>query len=312
MKVAKSLSLCYLLSIVQASVTTTQPDIENDRRWFLLQKRRDELGVVRAFTIFRKNGFEPILIKGWAAGLAYPDDKPRQFTDIDLAVSALDYERARLVLLSSDFADTDIDLHKELRQLDTLSWDDLFANSRLVELDGTRVRVLRPEDHLRILCVHWLTDGGANEDRLRDIYYAVKNRPADFDWERCLDVVGPNRRRWVLCVICLANKYLGLPLDDLPFADEASRIPKWVIKRVEKEWRDPVHLMPLISFVNDGKQFFRQLKKRVPPSPIRATVEMEGKIDGSLRFFYQIGCFAKRLPAFFRAAAGYIRSRFKR
>ena len=297
---------------MQVSEKLTQPDLENDRRWFLLQKRRDELEIERAISIFRANGIEPVLIKGWAAGLSYPDDEPRQFTDIDLAVPASDYERARLLWASGVFNSITIDLHNELRQLDTLPWNDLFANSRLVKLDGIEIRVLRPEDHLRILCVHWLTDGGANKDRLRDIYYAVKNRPADFDWERCLDVVGPNRRRWALCVIGLANKYFELPLNDLPFADEAKQIPKWLIKRVEKEWRDPVHLLPLISFLHDRKQFFRQLKKRVPPSPIRATVEMEGSLDGNMRFYYQVGCFAKRLPAFFRGAAGYVRSCFGR
>lgn len=297
---------------MQSTSTAEAEILENDRRWYLLQKRRDELEIEQAFSIFRANGIEPVLIKGWAAGLSYPDDEPRQFTDIDLTVSASDYERARLILLLGELSGVNIDLHNEFRLLDTLSWDDLFANSRLVKLEGTEIRVLRPEDHLRILCVHWLTDGGANKDRLRDIYYAVANRPSDFDWDRCLDVVGPNRRRWVLYVIGLAGKYFNLPLDDLPFADEAGRIPKWVIKRVEKEWRDPVHLLPLLSFVHDRKQFFRQLRKRVPPNPIRATVEMEGNLDGNMRFYYQVGCFAKRLPAFFRGAAAYVRSRFKR
>lgn len=300
------------LIIVQALLNLTESDPENDRRWLLLQKRRDELEIERVFTGFRANGIEPVLIKGWAAGLNYPDGEPRQFTDIDLAVSTVDHERARVLWASDVFSPITIDLHNELRQLDTVPWGDLFANSRLVNLDDTQIHILRPEDHLRILCVHWLTDGGANKDRLRDIYYAVKNRPADFDWGRCLDVVGSNRRRWVLCVIGLAGKYFDLQLDDLSFADEARRIPKWIIKRVEREWVDPVHLLPLISFVNDRKQFFRQLRKRVPPSPIRATIEMEGNLDGNMRFYYQAGCFAKRLPAFFRGAAGYVRSRFKR
>jgi hypothetical protein len=283
----------------------------NDFRWHLIQKRRYEVQIEKAVSFLRANGIEPILIKGWAAGLSYPEGEPRQFTDIDLAVSASDYERARLLLISGELTGINVDLHNELRHLDTLPWDDLFANSQLVDLDDRPIRILRPEDHLRLLCVHWLTDGGVNRDRLRDIYYAIKNRPVDFDWSRCLESVSSNRRRWVLCVIGLTNRYFDLPLDGLAFADEARQLPKWLIKRVEKEWQDPVHLLPLISFVHDPKQFFRQLKKRVPPSPIRATVEMEGDLDGSMRFYYQVGCFVKRLPSFFRAVTQNIRSRLK-
>src|SRR5690348_8683732 len=134
----------------------------NDFRWHLIQKRRYEVQIEKAVSFLRANGIEPILIKGWAAGLSYPEGEPRQFTDIDLAVSASDYERARLLLISGKLTGVNVDLHNELRHLDTLPWDDLFANSQLVNLDDTPIRILRPEDHLRLLCVHWLTDGGVN------------------------------------------------------------------------------------------------------------------------------------------------------
>jgi hypothetical protein len=282
---------------------------ENDRRWYLLQNRQHELQIEKAVSLFRTKNIETILIKGWAAGLFYPSGEPRHFTDIDLAVSASDFERARLLVYSGEITGVSIDLHSELRYLDTLPWNDLFSNSRLVDLNSVPIRILRPEDHLRLLCVHWLVDGGVNKERLRDIYYAVINRPSDFDWARCLDTVSANRREWVLCVLGLTNKYFDLPLDGLPFADEARRIPEWVVRRVEKEWKDPVHLLPLLSVTRDSKQFLRQLRKRFPPSPIRAMVEMEGKINGPL-FYYQIGCFVKRVPSFVRSLSRYLLSFF--
>lgn len=152
----------------------------------------------------------------------------------------------------------------------------------------TEVRLLRPEDHLRILCVHWLTDGGANRERLWDIYYAVENRPVNFDWDRCLKSVDKRRRKWVVCAIGLAHLYFGLRVEDTPLATEAKLIPEWVIKAVEKEWADEIRLRRLHDCLYDRKEFFRQLKKRFPPNAIQATVLTGGEFDDKPRTFYQI------------------------
>ena len=248
-----------------------------------------------AFTAFREHNLEPILIKGWAIARLYPTNIFRPYSDIDLAFSSRDIESATQVRITNEFKGLVLDIHKELKHLDTLLWSDLYQNSKLVNLNGLSIRVLSDEDHLRVLAVHWLIDGAGSRDRLWDIYFAVANRPPDFDWNKCLSVVSSNRRRWIIYTIGLASKYLGLKIDDLPFADEAKKLPEWLPKAVEREWKSEVKLQPLARFTRHPREFFAQVKKRLPPNPIHATVDMEGNFDAITRIHYQIGTIFKRV-----------------
>jgi hypothetical protein len=260
----------------------------------------------KAWMRFENAGFKPILIKGWAAAQFYTDPIKRRYNDIDLIIEPDKYDEA-MEFLASFNENTAIDLHKGARQLDSLSYESLYANSQTIKCGKTEVRVLRPEDHLRVLCVHWLADGGAYKIRLWDIYYAVKNRPADFDWERCLNEISSTRRKWIVCTIGLACKYLGLNVEDTPVADEVKDIPQWLIKTVEKEWKSDVKLVPLHHFLHDKKKLFRQIKKRIPPNTIQATINMEGEFDNRPRIFYQIGdIFFRFTPSVKRIAKSLI------
>lgn len=281
----------------------------NDLRWNLLQAKALELRVARAFALFNNLGIQAILIKGWAIARLYPADKPRVTTDIDLAVSAKDYDAASHIADSADAQRLAIDLHRELRHLDTVEWTDLLDNSLTIYLDGVPIRVLRPEDHLRVLCVHWLTDGGEFKERLWDIVYLIQSRPSDFDWDRCLNVVSPVRRRWLLCTLGLAHRYIGLDLDGTPIVNETRNLPAWLIRAVERAWASSVRLRPLHSSLNDRKVLIQQIVKRLRPNPIQATIDMEGSFDAKTRVFYQIGSILKRFGPSLRRISGSIWSR---
>ena len=227
----------------------------------MLQTAIESSSIRSAFELFRSNGVEPVLIKGWAAGRFYPKGTSRPTSDVDLAVAAADFANADRLARSSKTGGLVIDLHRELRHLDTCSWQDLFANSHLVDLDGEQIRVLRPEDHLRVLAVHWLTDGGWFRDRLWDIYYAIENRPADFDWGRCLDSVSPIRRRWIICVIGLTHKYFGLDIDDLPFAEEARDLPTLVNQGSRAGMGERRTLAAVVSVYQGSRRIFETGEK---------------------------------------------------
>ncbi len=180
----------------------------DDKRWQVLQTALHEKQLEQAFELFRGAGLEPILIKGWAAVRHYPDSEKRVPGDIDLCVDPARFEEA-FEILKNDRSALPVDLHKGLRHLDTLPYAELEARSKLVRLGASDIRVLSDEDHLRVLCVHWLNDGGAYRQKLKDIHFAVENRAEDFAWGRCLNVVSERRRRWIACAILLSHKYLG-------------------------------------------------------------------------------------------------------
>jgi Uncharacterised nucleotidyltransferase len=268
---------------------------QNDRRWLILRAKIHEENIKTAFEKFRAEGIEPILIKGWAAAQNYPEKHQRYYSDIDLCVSTEFHFQALQLLKDEKVRSLNIDLHLGLRHLDTIDWNNLFENSRLVNIDKTAVRILRPEDHLRVLCIHWLNDGGAYKEKLLDIYYAINNRPADFDWDRCLSVVSENRRDWILKTIGLTHKYFNLDISNLPIELEEVKSPKWLIETIEKEWSSKIRLKPIHTFLKDKKQFWEQIKKRIPPNSLQATIELNGKFDNKPRTFYQIGSVFVRL-----------------
>ena len=254
----------------------------------MLQLRLFEKRIIEAFTFLRQYNIEPILIKGWAAAQLYPEPHQREFCDIDLIVAPQNYPNA--VKYLKDYSENYlIDLHEGAMPLDSLSFENLYKNSNILSCQGTKIRVLCAEDHLRFLCVHWLLDGGEHKNRLWDIYYAVENRPNDFDWDRCLNVVDEKRKKWIIYTIILAHKYFGLNLEDTPLADKTDDVPEWIVKTVEKEWESEIKSILLVHCLNDRKKFLQQFRRRMSPNPIKATVDLEGDLDSRLRILYQIG-----------------------
>jgi hypothetical protein len=280
-------------------------------QWNALQSKAQEARLASAFDVARRAAIEPILIKGWAIARKYSQDHVRRPGDIDLAVAPDEYERAWELSHSPEASHLNIDLHYGLRQLDTVDWSDLFEHSILIDLNGTPIRVLSEEDHLRVLCTHWLIDGGSYKDKLWDIYYAVENRSPDFDWDRCLGIVSPIRRRWLICTIALAHKYLGLNIDDLPFAAELKHLPLWITRCVEKEWSRRHRLEPILTSTHDTHLLLHQIARRIPPNPIRSTIEGEGDLYGNLRLLYQAKVIGRRLPIFLRDLLQYLKLKFR-
>jgi hypothetical protein len=302
----------FVAALFHCSITSMDVVASDTQTWYRLQALAQVARIAEAFQAFKDAGIEPILFKGWAAARHYPPDVTRRPGDIDLAVSEHDYQKARKLLRTPDVARLNIDLKKGFGSLDTVSWDDLVEHSILLPIDQTFVRVLCEEDHLRVLSTHWLIDGGRFRDKLWDIYYAVENRKPDFDWNRCLEIVPAHRRRWVLCTVALAHRYFGLGVSGLPFAAELAIVPPWVIKCIEREWRQTERLEPILSSTRDKRLLLHQLLRRMPPNPIRATIEANGDLYGRRRWWYQVGVIGHRAGPFMKDTARFVRLKVRR
>lgn len=249
--------------------------IKDKEKYQLLNFQRNLRNVSDIYRIFERNKISPILIKGLAASVNYPKPFQRNFSDIDLAVSPKEFDLSQKIIQENNF---NVDLHCGLRHLDTVEWNDLYDNSGLIRFENIEFRVLRPEDHLRVLCVHWLTDGGADRTRLWDIYFLLQKNRDSFDWDRFLNVVSKKRRDWFLAVMSSAEKYLGLKLNKIDFENGEYKSFDWVYDEIEREWSEDVRLIPLSRSLGKNKNFFKQIKKRFPPNVLQAIVDTESEL----------------------------------
>jgi hypothetical protein len=282
--------------------------LDDSRRWNMLQHRRQQIFTVQAVELFRSEGIEPIVLKGVSAARYYPEGAYRISVDVDLAVAGEDFPKAERLLGAATIPGR-VDLHRELRHLDTVEWNDLVANSVKLSLPEGEVRVLRPEDELRVLAVHWLTDGGTYKERLWDIFYLIDRRRPGFDWDRCLNVVDERRRRWIECVVGVTAKYLDLDLADTPLSGAAERLPTWLVRTIETEWAAEIKPIPLEAAIGDRRMLVTQLKRRLRPNPIYATIDCEGDLDARTRIFYQIQNGLRRIMPSYRRVRSVMEAR---
>lgn len=273
---------------------------EDEIKWLALRHEASEKRLSGAVEAFNRAGLTTILIKGWAIARNYAEPWKRPFSDLDFCVSPADFETAE-ALLRSDAAGYGIDLHKGLRHLDSAPWDDLVMKSRTIDLEGVQVRILRDEDHLRVLVTHWLNDGGVKRDRLWDIFYCINGCDSVFDWHSALDGCPEHRRGWIAKVLAVCRRYQGMEFGELPFSDEELNLPAWFTRALEREWNaEPLY--PLYYLLGQPVRFLRQLRKRFPPNPIQSTIEADAAIEDVPRMRYALSSFFRRIPTGLRLA----------
>jgi hypothetical protein len=245
----------------------------------------------RVVTRLRAGGVEPLLMKGPAVARQYAERGLRPFADLDLSVRPDQFSAALGLLHDWTGEFTPVDLHRGFHPLYARSWDELHARAELVTLGGVDVRVLGPEDHLRLLCLHQLKHGAPSPLWLCDVAVALETRAPTFDWDRLLGS-DPRRADWIACVIGLAHQLLEVPVDDTPVARRASRLPRWLVPSVLGQWarhcaadhRFPDHSAPAWRFLARAPETVRQYW----PSTIAASVHLHAPFNGLPRLPIQV------------------------
>jgi hypothetical protein len=266
--------------------------------------------VCQVFSYLRSKGLEPLLGKGWAIARHYPELGLRPYGDIDLYVSQEQYGTFNTLLKEMESRGWQVDLHRGAAELDDRSYETLYARSQLSRLGEVEVRTFGPEDHLRLLCLHFLREGALRPLWLCDIAVALETLPPGFDWEYFL--CGNERRtEWAASAIGLAHQLLGAEMDGLLIAGRVERMPRWLVPSVLKQWGAGKIIKgsraPMSGHLRSPKGMLNSLRQRWP-NPIEATVGVKGPFNNWPRLPFQLGeCalrtvkFALQIPKLLRA-----------
>ncbi|HST54123.1 MAG TPA: nucleotidyltransferase family protein [Pyrinomonadaceae bacterium] len=289
--------------IRHTELATTQAahELREVYRYRTLRAAIQEREIEAIFKLLARANVEAVLVKGWAAARAYPEQGLRPFGDLDVCVRAERLEDARRALDAPESAGVQVDLHAGFDESDERGFEALHARGETVRIGEASVRVLAPEDHLRLMCIHLLRHGAWRPLWLCDVAAAIETRRDGFDWSR-IDEGDSTRARWVACAVTLAHVLLGARVEGTPFESESRcRLPRWLVPEVLKQWETPFpasqapmrYRAPMRDYVRRPRGLWRDLLSRWP-NPIEATVRVGGAFNELPRWPFQLAnCFGR-------------------
>jgi hypothetical protein len=270
-------------------------------RLHALQAAQHEQALQHLLTHFSEAGLVPVVFKGWTLTGFYAEPALRPYGDIDVLVDPSEEASARAILARLPRTlrgQVDLDMRVLGRFLPDRSYEDLCARASTRTLGEGRYRVLAPEDHLRLVCLHQLHHGGWRPLWLCDVAAFLEGLPSGFDWERCLQ---GNARLSdaVVGLVALAAELLGARLEpDAP----RRPAPAWFREAMLRGWATGYQPPPASLYA------LRQLGWRRGiaavrarwPDPISSTLHLRAPFRGVPRIVLQVAECARRAAVFLR------------
>lgn len=262
--------------------------------------------VGRVVSRLREAGVEPIVGKGWAIAREYPSPALRPFGDVDVYVSRRDAQRIRA--RGGDPEIPGADIHLGLSLLGDRDESEILRRTLGATLGRASVRVFGPEDHLRLLALHFLAHGAWRPLWLCDVALALERRPPGFDWGWFLSGEGW-RTGAASLALAAAHELLGASFEGVPDAARR-RPPRWLLASILRQWGRP-------GFVAQGQRRpfgeTRGLRDRVGalrerwPDAVEATYGVGGSFHLGPRWVYQVAESVRRASRYARSRRGPLR-----
>ena len=272
--------------------------LEHGYRQQVDANREAPASVAAAIGLLTDAGVEPVLFKGWAISCLYPPGTPRLAGDIDVVVRSKDVDRARAAIGAAHAAglNATVDLHHEGDWLD-LPGRDYRRHLATIRVNGVEVQVPSHEDHLRIVCHHFIRHAAFRPLWLCDIALMLERRPDDFDWDRFLRRDGL-RTDWVVTALALAHEVLGARIEDTPVADQARRLPAWLVPALMTRWEHNERSVQSILAEVGERGILSEFSRHRWPDPIGATVYLNAPFNRFPRLPLQWAAFLHRAATY--------------
>ena len=284
----------------------SHPAVAPLRELFEWQLLRSRIADTELATLAQKAGdagVEPLLGKGWAVARLYPEIGLRTFGDFDIYLDPADHQRLVQVLKAWTGPRTyDVDVHRGASYLDDRPLGLLRARSALVPIGLTGIRVLSPEDLLRLGCLHLLAEGAIRAVWLCDIAVMLQQAGPAFDWDYFMSG-DPLRTEWACAAIGLAHHLLDVDVSAAPRHRLTASPPAWLVRSVLGTWgagiRSKGNRNPFSASGTSGMGVLRSLVERWP-RPVEATIGVRGRMNAAPRWPYQIAEAMRRTVGFLR------------
>jgi putative nucleotidyltransferase-like protein len=293
------------LRLSEAARSPAGFELQQAYRLHAIESLLHERQLARVLVRLHGAGVEPLLGRGWAAAGHYPESGLRPYRNFDLYVGAAQAAAARAAL---DGEQAPVVVNVGCAELDDRAWSLLNERAQSVPLGNGQVRVLGPEDHLRLLALQMFGRGACRPLWLCDVAAIVETAGDLFEWRHFLS--GDRRRtEWVCCALVLARELLGADLARVPVSVTARILPHWLVNTTLRQWsaRDlldrPRRAEPAASRFPRPQEALRALRARWP-NAIEATVGVRGPFNAIPRLPFQLAECVSRTARFTLRRAG--------